>query len=74
MEPHETRMNTLTSRSHLADSFLPWLTCVAMLAALAMVFLYVPNERVQGEVQRIFYFHLPSACTVRIWLTLSCRG
>ena len=43
------------------DSFLPWLTCVAMLAALAMVFLYVPNERVQGEVQRIFYFHLPSA-------------
>ena len=54
-------MNTVTSRSGLADSFLPWLTCVAMLAALAMVFLYVPNERVQGEVQRIFYFHLPSA-------------
>ena len=61
MESHGIRMNTVTSRSELADSFLPWLTCVAMLAALAMVFLYVPNERVQGEVQRIFYFHLPSA-------------
>jgi heme exporter protein C len=44
-----------------ADTVLPWLTCLAMLAALAMVFLYVPNERVQGPVQRVFYFHLPAA-------------
>jgi heme exporter protein C len=32
-----------------------------MIAALAMVFLYVPNEQVQGVPQRIFYFHLPAA-------------
>ncbi len=44
-----------------ADRVLPWLTCGAMLAALAMVFLYVPTERVQGVVQRVFYFHLPAA-------------
>lgn len=44
-----------------ADNVLPWLTLTAMIAALAMVFLYVPNERVQGIVQRIFYFHLPAA-------------
>jgi ABC-type transport system involved in cytochrome c biogenesis, permease component len=44
-----------------ADNILPWLTCLAMLAALGMVFLYVPTERVQGVVQRVFYFHLPSA-------------
>jgi heme exporter protein C len=44
-----------------ADGVLPWLTLTTMIAALAMVFLYVPNERVQGLVQRIFYFHLPSA-------------
>jgi heme exporter protein C len=44
-----------------ADDVLPWLTLTTMIAALAMVFLYVPNERVQGLVQRIFYFHLPSA-------------
>ena len=37
------------------DAVLPWL------AALAMVFLYVPTERIQGPVQRIFYFHLPAA-------------
>jgi heme exporter protein C len=47
-----------------ADNILPWLTCLAMLAALAMVFLYVPGERVQGAPQRIFYFHLPAA-----WMT-----
>src|SRR5581483_52776 len=45
----------------VADTVLPWLTCVAMLAALAMVFLYAPNEQMQGAPQRIFYFHLPIA-------------
>jgi heme exporter protein C len=44
-----------------ADRVLPWLTCGLMLVALALVFLYVPNERVQGPAQRIFYFHLPAA-------------
>ena len=44
-----------------ADNVLPWLTLTTMIAALAMVFLYVPNERIQGLVQRIFYFHLPAA-------------
>ena len=32
-----------------------------MLAALYAVFLYAPTERVMGQVQRIFYFHIPSA-------------
>ena len=44
-----------------ADRVLPWLTCVLMIIALAFVFLYVPNERIQGPAQRIFYFHLPAA-------------
>jgi len=44
-----------------ADNVLPWLTCLTMVAALAMVFLYVPNEQMQGAPQRIFYFHLPAA-------------
>jgi heme exporter protein C len=47
-----------------ADRLLPWLTCLTMFAALGMVFLYVPTERVQGVVQRVFYFHLPAA-----WMT-----
>lgn len=44
-----------------ADRVLPWLTCVFMILALAFVFVYVPNERIQGPAQRIFYFHLPAA-------------
>jgi len=37
------------------------ITVVLMAAALALVFLYAPRERQMGEVQRIFYFHVPSA-------------
>jgi heme exporter protein C len=36
-------------------------SCLSMVAALFMVFLYVPTEAEQGIVQRIFYFHLPCA-------------
>src|SRR5437879_5404726 len=40
---------------------LPPLTCLAMLAALVIVFLLVPTEADMGIVQRIFYFHVSSA-------------
>jgi heme exporter protein C len=40
-----------------------------MLAALAMVFVYVPTEADQGVVQRIFYFHVPSA-----WISFAAFG
>ena len=36
-------------------------TLVLMAIAAALVFWYAPRERVMGEVQRIFYFHVPSA-------------
>ncbi len=36
-------------------------TLVWMTVALAMIFLYAPQELMMGEVQRIFYIHLPSA-------------
>jgi len=45
----------------LADRVLPPATVLAMLAALWAVFLYAPNERMQGPVQRIFYFHVNAA-------------
>jgi heme exporter protein C len=45
----------------LADRVLPVVTTLTMLAALWCVFMYAPNERVQGIVQRIFYFHVNSA-------------
>jgi heme exporter protein C len=32
-----------------------------MVAAIAAIFLYVPTDRIQGVVQRIFYIHVPLA-------------
>lgn len=43
---------------HLALCILSY---VGILAALYMAFLYAPTERTMGLVQRIFYFHVPSA-------------
>ncbi|MFQ5574612.1 MAG: cytochrome c biogenesis protein [Terriglobia bacterium] len=34
---------------------------VGIVVALFMVFVYVPTEREMGIVQRVFYFHVPSA-------------
>jgi len=45
----------------IADRVLPVVATIAMLAALWCVFMYVPNERMQGAVQRIFYFHVNAA-------------
>ncbi len=45
----------------LVDAILPPVTLVVMLVAIYMVFVYVPTDKVQGIVQRIFYFHVPLA-------------
>ncbi len=37
------------------------LTAVWLLAALYMIFLFAPQESSMGEVQRIFYIHMPTA-------------
>ena len=37
------------------------ITGALVAAALGLVFLYAPRERQMGEVQRIFYFHVPVA-------------
>src|SRR6059036_1354667 len=65
------RSMPLPARSDAArESGLPWydtllgLTVpVSFLAALYAAFIYAPTERVQGDVQRIFYFHVPLAWT-----------
>ena len=36
-------------------------TALLLIAATSLVFLYAPREVTMGEVQRIFYFHVPSA-------------
>ncbi len=37
------------------------LTGLAVIVSLYLVFVYVPTELIMGIVQRIFYFHVPSA-------------
>ncbi len=51
----------MSGTSKLRDTLLLALALAAMLAALAMVFVYVPTEKTSGIVQRIFYFHVPVA-------------
>ena len=36
---------------------------ILMTASLYLIFMWVPNEKTMGIIQRIFYFHVPSAWT-----------
>jgi heme exporter protein C len=54
-------MTTERRLAPIADNVLPFVATAAMLAAIWCVFMYVPNERMQGASQRIFYFHVNSA-------------
>jgi len=47
--------------SNVMGVLLNTLALVAIMLSLGMVFLYVPTEATMGEVQKIFYFHVPSA-------------
>lgn len=51
----------MNGKTNLRNSILLVLGFVLMLAALYMVFLYVPTEKHTGIIQRIFYFHVPVA-------------
>ena len=37
------------------------LTFIGMMVSIWMIFLYAPTDAIEGDAQRIFYFHLPSA-------------
>jgi heme exporter protein C len=56
----------------LARALLPGLTGPAMLVVLYLIFMVVPTERDQGIVQRIFYFHVPSAWTAFLAFFVVC--
>ncbi len=45
----------------VASLVLGALSFIGMMISLWMIFLYAPTEAVQGDVQRIFYFHVPMA-------------
>ena len=44
-----------------ACSLLYAASAIAVCSAIYMAFIYAPRERTMGDVQRIFYFHVPLA-------------
>lgn len=48
-------------RKSAFDAILGLLVFAGMIAALYMAFLQAPRERTMGDLQRIFYFHVPAA-------------
>ena len=58
--PRQPRAGLLADRSGVSLSLVAMLS---MGAALYAALLYAPTERLQGDVQRIFYFHVPLAWT-----------
>ena len=51
----------MNGKHTLRNSILLGLGFALMIAALYMVFVYVPTEKHSGIIQRIFYFHVPIA-------------
>jgi heme exporter protein C len=51
----------MNNKRKLRDNVLFGLGFALMIAALYMVFIYVPTDKHTGIVQRIFYFHVPVA-------------
>ncbi|HEY78577.1 MAG TPA: cytochrome c biogenesis protein CcsA [Dehalococcoidia bacterium] len=51
----------MNGRRNLINNLLFGLGLALMIAALYMVFMYVPTEKSMGIVQRIFYFHVSLA-------------
>jgi len=47
---------------------------VLMLTAVYMVFFFAPAERTMGELQRIFYFHVPCAWIAFLAFAVTCIG
>src|SRR5215467_1972490 len=45
---------------------------IAMIVAVYLVFIYVPADKMQGVVQKIFYFHVSSAITMFLAFFVVC--
>ena len=61
-------------KNALVDNVLPPLVCIFMLMALAAALLYAPTEKVMGDTQRIFYFHVPAAISAFVCFFLVFLG
>src|SRR4030067_776582 len=55
------RMETGIKRRGLATGTLVVVTFACLLAALVAALVLAPTEKQMGDIQRLFYFHMPSA-------------
>lgn len=51
----------MTRQPSRLSTALPYIALGSVVIALAMALFYAPTEAVQGEVQRVFYLHVPTA-------------
>ena len=56
------------------DTLLAWALCASMLLALYGAFVFAPTEEVMGDIQRIFYVHLPLAWVGFVAFGHACYG
>ena len=49
------------TRFPVVSVILGTLSLIGMMVSIWMIFLYAPTDAIQGEPQRIFYFHVPMA-------------
>jgi heme exporter protein C len=57
------------------ETVLGWAAAVTMFVALFLIFCVVPTEAEMGDVQRIFYFHVPCAFAAYAgFLTVACSS
>ena len=54
-------LNQRVSRIPLASILLGTLSLIGMMVSIWMIFIYAPMDAIQGNPQRIFYFHVPMA-------------
>jgi heme exporter protein C len=54
------------------DAWLGGILLVAMILALYMAFIGAPRERTMGDLQRIFYFHVPSGMMGLMAFAVNC--
>ena len=61
-------------KSKFFTYILPFLSFIFIEISLYMSFIYAPDEKVMGAVQRIFYFHVGSALVTYLMLALLLVG
>lgn len=69
--PQETPTRPATAQGSTAAlrALIP-VSFLVMIVALYTAFLYAPTERIEGDIQRMFYIHVPAAITMYVAFSL----